>query len=109
MKVALLLALVAACTALPTGFSKQYVGNIDNIGNLMDVEFLPNGFALLAGRDGKILIANLYANNLPQKTYMDLTSVTFNNGCSLSLGGSPAGETGLMDIALDPNFSTNGA
>ena len=74
--------------ALPSGFSQQYVGTINNVGNVMDVEFLPNGFALLVGRQGKVLIADLYSNNIPRQTYLDLSSVTFSNGMLICCNAS---------------------
>ncbi|MGB0910005.1 MAG: PQQ-dependent sugar dehydrogenase [Nitrospirales bacterium] len=58
--------------------------------------FLPNGSLLILQQCGEILITdpNEFPNN--PSTYMDLTHVT---GC--------VGEQGLMDIRLDPDFTTN--
>jgi len=81
--------LCAQVSALPSGFSKQYVGTINNVDNLMDMEFLPNGYTLLVGRQGKVLIADLYSNNIPKQTYLDLSSVIFSNGMSAAI--MPAG------------------
>ena len=83
--VAVAAVLCAQVSALPSGFSKQYVGTINNVNNVMDMEFLPNGYTLLVGRQGMVLIADLYSNNIPQQTYLDLTSVTYSNGMSAAM------------------------
>ena len=80
--VAVAAVLWAQVGALPSGFSQQYVGSFSYASNVMDMEFLPNGYALLVGRKGLVLIADLYTNNIPQQTYLDLTSVTYSNGMS---------------------------
>ena len=44
-----------------------------------DVEFLPNGFALLTGRDGLVTIFDP-SNPSSTNTYLNLTSVTDSSG-----------------------------
>ena len=82
---ALLLCALAAgpAWALPSGFKLTNLGKPDSIsGNILDITFLPNnGYALVAGRTGKIVIADLSGSNTNNhNVYLDLTSATFTSG-----------------------------
>lgn len=61
----------------------------------MMVEFLPDGRMLVLEKAGKMYIADPETGE--KQVYMDLTSQT-----------ESGGERGLLDIALDPNFESNG-
>lgn len=69
----------ALCAALPSGFSQTYLGNINSIDNLLDLEFLPNGYALIVGRKGTILIVDPTRLGSPS-VYLDLTPYTYTQG-----------------------------
>ena len=80
----LLVAAAVVCVCLGQvlpGYTKKYVGNI-NVNNVMDIEFLPNGYSIITSRAGLLLLADLYTNSVPPATttYLDLSPFTFTNG-----------------------------
>jgi glucose/arabinose dehydrogenase len=74
------------------GFQKETV--IDSINQPMAFEFLPDGRVLILKKSGEMLIAD--PDTGQSETYMTLNGV--NSG----------GESGLLDVTLDPNFEQNG-
>lgn len=72
--------LASLARALPAGVVSTTVGSFNGIDAALDIEFLPSGFQLVAGRTGIILVTNIYDPALPQQTYLDLTSVTMSDG-----------------------------
>jgi hypothetical protein len=74
--------LLACVAALPSGFQKVTLGDPPNLnGQILDMVFLPNGFALLVGKTGKIIISDLSGSSLgASNTYLDMSSATFTYG-----------------------------
>ena len=88
--VVVVFALARVAAALPGGVIKTV--ELTGMTQVVDVEPLPDGRLLLVSRLGTV---NLYdAGPKAKSVYLHLT--TFSKG-----------ETGFMDLALDPNFSSN--
>jgi hypothetical protein len=84
---ALLLLLVASSIhAIPSGFQEVYVGspprntNFQDDNNVLDIEPLPNGNALVVTRKGIIYISNMNENNFQIRTYLDISQNVFAEG-----------------------------
>lgn len=87
---ALAFALAAACTPAPGG-AVAVVGRVDGFDRPWDVQFTPDGTALVTERPGTLSTVVGGARRL-------LASVP---------GVVASGEGGLMGLAIDPAFSTN--
>ncbi len=68
---------------------------VSGLSSPTSAEFLPDGRALILEKDGRILITNPQDTVPTVNTYLTLPDIL------------TSGEKGLIDIALDPDFSTN--
>ena len=80
---------------LPQGFSNELVS--DDLFRSLAFTFLPSGEILILEKDGQIKIGGPI-NTIP---------ITLTNFMTIP-NIDPSGEHGLIQIALDPNFETNG-
>ncbi|MDX1745250.1 MAG: PQQ-dependent sugar dehydrogenase, partial [Halobacteriales archaeon] len=84
---------VPAYAQLPADFVDEIV--ISGLNQPISIRFLPDGRALILQKGGTIVIADP-AQGWGTATYMTITNITSGQ------------EKGLIDIALDPDFATNG-
>ena len=77
---------------LPAGFAQSRV--VGGLTNPMDMEFAPDGRLFVAEQAGKVLIAEPGGT---LKTFLDISAEVDSEG-----------ERGLLAIAFDPDFSSNG-
>ncbi len=89
--VAVLLCVSVGHAAVANGVVKSVA--FSNLEEPVDMEFLPGGRVLIVNRAGTILIAD--PSTKATAVYMKLSSVDYR------------AEIGLLDLALDPDFSSN--
>lgn len=83
------------CAQLPNGFTNELV--TDDLYRPLAFTFLPNGQILILEKDGQIKIGGpITSLPISLSTYMTIPGI------------NPSGEHGLIQIAIDPNFESNG-
>jgi glucose/arabinose dehydrogenase len=83
----------AGAFVLPPGFSEDTA--VDSVGSPTSIDWLPNGDLLITSQEGTLYRAENGTG--PAEGVLDLTDTV----CS-------GGETGLLGLAVDPNFDANG-
>lgn len=88
----------AAATRLPAGYREQTVAQLPN-GQPIGLAFLPDGGLLVTSKEGRLfLVENATSPTLATpRVVLDLSARTCGNG-----------ERGLLGVAVDPAFATNG-
>ncbi len=79
---------------LPGGFTDE--GVVTGLDKPIALSFLPDGQLLLVQKGGEILRVDLSSTPAVTSSYLTITDI------------DTVGERGLLDLALDPNYATNG-